>query len=140
MLAVVDPDSELPEAAWPNVAPVATQVAAPAVYVDQTVADNVSKTRTNSQDTAFETELSEQPRTSSGSGETDLRQVVREAMAKSRLASSRLAKSRSGFGNCLRTVAKAPGGRRRLPYRWRSCIDLKWLLFGGALAISLCCR
>jgi hypothetical protein len=109
MLAVVDPDAELPDVAWPKLAPVATQVEAPAVCVDQTVADNVSKTRTNSQDAAFETMLSEQPGTSSGSGETDLRQVVREAMAKSRLASSRLAKSRSGVRELPANGRESPG-------------------------------
>jgi hypothetical protein len=74
MLEVVDPDAGPLEATWPEVAPVATQVEAPAACMDLTVADNVSKTRTNSQDAAFETELSEQPGTFRGSGETDLRQ------------------------------------------------------------------
>jgi hypothetical protein len=98
MLGVADPDSELPEAAWPKVAPVARQIEAPAACVDQSVADNVSERGTNSQHAAFETWLSEQPwnRGSTGSGETDLREtdlreVVREAKAKSRLAKSRLA-------------------------------------------------
>jgi hypothetical protein len=123
MLGVVDPDSELPEAAWPEVAPVATQVEVPATCVDQKSENDVSETGTNSQGAAFETVLSKQPWTSRGSGETDLREVVRVAMAKSRLA----------VRNCLRTVAKAPGGQTKLPYRWRSGIDLKWLLFGVTL-------
>jgi hypothetical protein len=82
----VDPDSELPEAAWTNAAPVAT----PAACVEQRIADDVSETGTNSQDAAFETCLSKQLWTSSGSAETDLRGVVRQAMAKSRSANSRL--------------------------------------------------
>jgi hypothetical protein len=86
MLAVVDPDSELPEAAGPEVAPVATQVEAPATCVDQKSENDVSETGTHSQDAAFETVLSEQLWNSRGSGETDLREVVRQAMAKSRLA------------------------------------------------------
>jgi hypothetical protein len=92
MLAVVDPDAELPDAAWPKAAPVATRVEAPAACVDRKVADIVSETGTNSQDVAFETELSEQllNRGFRGSGETDLREVVREAMAKSRLAVRKL--------------------------------------------------
>ena len=106
MLAVVDPDSEPPDPAWPKVPPVATQAEAPAACVDQTVTDNVSETGTNSQDAAFETWLSEQPRNATGSGETDLHEVMRQAMA-----NSRSAKSRSGHRNCLRTVAKAPAGR-----------------------------
>jgi hypothetical protein len=90
MLQVVDPASELPDAASPKLAPVATQVEAPAAYVDQGVADKVSETGTNSQHAAFETSLSEQPGTSRGSGETDLSAVVRQAMARSRLAHSHL--------------------------------------------------
>jgi hypothetical protein len=86
MLGVVDPDSELPEAAWPKVAPVATRVEA---CVDQRVADNVSETGTNSQDAAFETVLSKQPWNSGGSAETDLRGVVRQAVANSRSANLR---------------------------------------------------
>jgi hypothetical protein len=91
MLAVLDPDSELPEAAWPKVAPVATQVEAPAACVDQRVADTVPKNGTNSQGAAFETWVSEQPWNAPGPAETDLRQVVHQAMAKPRLAKSRLA-------------------------------------------------
>jgi hypothetical protein len=87
MLGVVDPDAGPLEAAWPKVAPVAAPVEAPAADVDQRVEDNVSENGTDSQDAAFETWLSEQPwnRGSRGSGETDLREVVREAMANSRL-------------------------------------------------------
>jgi hypothetical protein len=90
MLQVVDPASELPDAAWAKVAPVATQVEAPAACVDQGVADKVSETETNSQDAAFETMLSEQPRNALGPAETDLRQVVRQVMAKSRSGSREL--------------------------------------------------
>jgi hypothetical protein len=61
MLGVVDPDAGPPEALRPKVAPVATRVEEPAACVDRRVADNVSETGTNSQDVAFETELSEQP-------------------------------------------------------------------------------
>jgi hypothetical protein len=88
MLAVVDPASELPDPAWPKAVP----VEAPAATADQTVADNVPETGTNSQDAAFETSLSEQPwaQGSRGSGETDLRDVVRQAMANSRLAAREL--------------------------------------------------
>jgi len=89
MLGIVDSDAELLGAAWPKVTPVATQVEAPAACVDQKVADNASETGTNSQDTAFETMLSEQPRNAPGPAETDLRAVMRQAMAKSRSAKSR---------------------------------------------------
>jgi hypothetical protein len=90
MLGVVDPDARALDAAWPKVAPLATQVEAPAACVDQRVADNVPENGTNSQSAAFETVLSKQPWTSGVSGETDLREVVREAMAKSRLAVRKL--------------------------------------------------
>jgi hypothetical protein len=82
MLRVVDPDAEPLEAAWPKVAP----VEAPAADVGQRLADCVSEIGTNSQDAAFEAWLSAQSRNlgSGGSGETDLREIVGEAMAKSR--------------------------------------------------------
>jgi hypothetical protein len=88
MLRVVDPESEPPEAASPKLPP----AEAPAASADQTVADNVSEPGTNSQDAAFETMLSEQPlnRGFGASGEPDLRQVVRQAMANSRLAVRKL--------------------------------------------------
>jgi hypothetical protein len=78
MLAVVDADAGPLEAA---------PVEASAPCVDQSIEDYVSETGTNSQDAAFETWLSAQSADlgSRGSGETDLREVVREAMAKSRL-------------------------------------------------------
>jgi hypothetical protein len=84
MLGVLDPDAGPLEAARPKVAPVATRVEAPAACVDQRITDNVSEPETNSQDMAFETGLSEQPSNFRGSDETDLREVVRQAMAKSR--------------------------------------------------------
>jgi hypothetical protein len=81
MLGVVDPDAGPLEAAWPGTAP----------DVDQWIEDNVSEDETNSRDVAFETWWSEQPwNQSRGSGETDLHEVVREAMARSLLANSRL--------------------------------------------------
>ena len=98
MLGVVDPDAAQLHAAWPKVAPppVAKPVEAPAASADQKIDDNVSETGTNSQRAAFETWLSEQPGTSSGSGETDLRSVVRQAMARSRSAKSHSAKLHPG--------------------------------------------
>jgi hypothetical protein len=92
MLGVVDPDGGPLEAAWPKVAPVAAPVEAPPADVDQRTEENVSEDEENSQHAAFETWLSEQPwnRRSKGTGETDLRAVVREAMAEPRLASSRV--------------------------------------------------
>jgi hypothetical protein len=96
MLRVVDPDAEPQAPAWPEPAaatwpepPAATlPEPAPAACGDQRTADNVSENGINSQGVAFETRLSEQPwnRGSRGSGETGLCEVVREAMAKSRLA------------------------------------------------------
>jgi hypothetical protein len=88
MLGVVDPDAGLPQAAWPGTAP----VEALAADVDHRIEENVSENEINSRDVAFETWSSEQPwnRGSRGSGETDLHEVVREAMARSRLANSRL--------------------------------------------------
>jgi hypothetical protein len=108
MLKVGDPDAGPLEAAWPKEAPVKASVEAPAVCADERIEENVSEDEANSQDAAFETWLSAQPwkQVSRGSGEMDPREVVREAVAKSRLVISR-----SGGGNCLRTVAKVPGGR-----------------------------
>jgi hypothetical protein len=76
MLGVVDPD--------------AGPLEAPAACVDQRVEDYVSEDEANSQDAAFETWLSAQSANlgSGGSGEMDPRAVVREAVAKSRLANS----------------------------------------------------
>jgi hypothetical protein len=83
MLGVVDADAGPLEAA---------PVEASAAFVDQRIEDYVSGNGTNSQDAAFETWLSAQSANlgSRGSGEMDLRDVVREAMAKSRLVNSRL--------------------------------------------------
>jgi hypothetical protein len=60
--------------------------------VDQRIADNVSETKTNSHNAAFETWLSEQlwNWAATGSGETDLPEVVREAMANSRVGGQKL--------------------------------------------------
>ena len=93
MLEVVDPDAAPLEAAGPKAAPVAAPVEAPAACVDQRIEKNVSEDEANSQDAAFETWLSAQPwkQVSKGSGEMDPREILREAMAKSRLAKSRLA-------------------------------------------------
>jgi hypothetical protein len=84
MLRVVDPDVGPVEAAWPG--------AAPAADVDQRIEENVSEDEANSQDAAFETWLSAQPwnRGSRGSGKTDLYEVVRAAMAETRLAGREL--------------------------------------------------
>jgi hypothetical protein len=87
MLGVVDPDAGPQQAAWPGTAP----VEALAADVDQRIEENVSENETNSRDVAFETWLSEQPwNQSRGSGETGLHEVVREAMARSRLAGREL--------------------------------------------------
>jgi hypothetical protein len=88
MLGVVDPDAGPLDTARPGAAP----VEAPAACVDQSVEDNVSENGINSQDAAFETWLSAQPwnRGSRGSGKTGLREVVREAMAESRLGGREL--------------------------------------------------
>jgi hypothetical protein len=88
MLGVVDPDAGPQEAAWPKAAPVAARVEPPAACVDQRIAENVSENGTDSHDAAFETWLSERPwnRGPGGSDQTGLNKVLREAMAKSRLA------------------------------------------------------
>ena len=80
MLRVVDADAARLAAASP----------APAACGDQSTEDNVSQDELNSHDTAFETWLSAQPwnQGSKGSGETDLREILREAMAISRVAGS----------------------------------------------------
>jgi hypothetical protein len=89
MLGVVDPDAGPQQAAArPKVAP----VAALAADVDQRIEENVSENETDSRDVAFETWWSElswnrRPR---GSGETDLHEVVRAAMARSRLTGREL--------------------------------------------------
>jgi hypothetical protein len=92
MLVVLDSDAGPLEAGAPKVAPAAAPVEAPAVFVDQRIKDYVSGKSTNSQDAAFETWLSAQSRKlgSGGSIETDLRETMREAMAKSRLGEREL--------------------------------------------------
>jgi hypothetical protein len=93
MLGVVDPGAGPLESAWPGAAPVeATRIEAPAPSVDPRIEENVSEDEVNSQDVAFETWLSEQPwnQGARGSGETGLREGVREAMAESLFARSRL--------------------------------------------------
>jgi hypothetical protein len=92
MLAVLKADARRQEAASPGGAratlPEAAPVEAPAACGDQRTAENVSGNGIDSQDTAFETWMSALPwnGVSRGSGETGLHQVVREAMAISRLA------------------------------------------------------
>jgi hypothetical protein len=78
MLEVLEADAKRQQATLPEAAP----VEAPTACVDQKIAGNVSKEGINSQDAAFETWLSTQPwnRRSRGSGETGLREGVREAM------------------------------------------------------------
>jgi hypothetical protein len=91
MLGVVDPDAGPQQAAWPQVAPVTARVEAPAACVDQRIEDDVSENGTNSQHAGFETWLSEQPWSQpKGSGETDLLEVVRKEMAKSRVGTPEL--------------------------------------------------
>jgi hypothetical protein len=84
MLGVADPDPGPPQAAWPE----ATPVEPPAACVDQTIENPISEDEINSHDTAFETWLSEQPwnRVSKGLDETGVREVLRKAMAESRMA------------------------------------------------------
>ena len=53
--------------------------------------DNVSETTTDSQNVAFETWLSTQPRYATESGELDRHEVLRQAMANSRLTNPRSA-------------------------------------------------
>jgi len=86
MLEVLDPAAERREAARPKAAPVET----PAACVDRRIADNVSDNGTNSQDAAFETSMSAQPRNrgANGSGKTGLHEVLRRAMAAPPLGTS----------------------------------------------------
>jgi hypothetical protein len=88
MLVVADPDAGPRQAASPGGAPATLPQAPPAALGNQRTEDNVSLDEINSQDTAFETWLSEQPwnQGSKGSGETGLHQVVRKSIAMSRLA------------------------------------------------------
>jgi hypothetical protein len=95
-VAPVTPPVEAPPEAIraeapPKVAPIATSVEAPAASPDQSTPENVSETALHSQHAALETWLSQQPwnQGSKRSGDTDLRNVVREAVAKSRLANAR---------------------------------------------------
>jgi hypothetical protein len=78
MLAVIDPDAEPREAAWPK---------APSACGNQRIDENISPDEMNSQDAAFETWLSERPwkQGSRRSGETAVQEFVREAIARSRL-------------------------------------------------------
>src|ERR1700722_8616252 len=77
--------------------------AAPAAGWDQRIAENVSENGANSQEMAFETWMSAQPwnQGSRGSGETDPRAGVREAMAESRFTSWRPQVNRSSACPCL---------------------------------------
>jgi hypothetical protein len=84
MLRVVEADAARLAAGSPQAAPNGT----PAAYGDQKVGDNVSQDEINSQDADSETRLSEPPRKRNprGSGETAMQEVVRKAIALSRLA------------------------------------------------------
>jgi hypothetical protein len=84
MLRVADPDAERLLAVQPE----AATVKPPVAYTDQGIAENVSEDGLFSQNAAFETWLSAQTsdQGSRGSGETDLREVLRQAMAGSGLA------------------------------------------------------
>ena len=95
MSKVVDPGT-VPQQA-------AVSGAAPAAGWDQRIAENVSENGANSQEMAFETCMSAQPwnQGSRGSGETDPRAVVREAMAESRFTSWRPQVNRSSACPCL---------------------------------------
>jgi hypothetical protein len=101
MLGVLDPEAGPLEAAWPGTAPVTALVVAPVeapvADVERRIEDNVSEDETDSQHAAFETWLSEQPwnRGARGSGESDLRAAVREALAEPGLASSRSGRRKS---------------------------------------------
>jgi hypothetical protein len=92
MLAVTDPHAGPPQAALPTAAPVATRADPPAACMNQLDAQNTSENETISQNAAFETPLSAHPRNlhSRGSGETGLREVLREAMAEAHLAGRQL--------------------------------------------------
>ena len=76
MLLVADPNAGPQKAAWPEAAP----IEAPAASADQRIEENVSENRTNSQDAAFETWLSEQlwNRGSKGSGSDKVRHQHRK--------------------------------------------------------------
>jgi hypothetical protein len=121
MLLVTDPDAEPPQAALPKAPPVATRVEPPAASVDQSVTDDISENEANSQDAAFETWLSAQPWNlgSRGSGETGLREILRETMAESHLARRQLpadGRESRGRADQSRMSAECPGGaqiRRR---------------------------
>jgi hypothetical protein len=92
MLLVADPDLGPPQPARPQVPPAATRVDPPATCMDQRVPDDISENEANSQNVAFETWLRAQPwnRASTGSGETGLSEILREAMAEAHLASRQL--------------------------------------------------
>jgi hypothetical protein len=108
MLAVVDPaarplkaapveavpvEAVRVEAVRPAAAPVeATRVEEPAACVDQRIEEDVSDDGIDSHNAAFETWLSEQPwnRGAKGLGETGVREVLRKAMAESRVAGREL--------------------------------------------------
>jgi len=78
MLIVVDPNAEPLDLAQPKAVP----VEAPVASLDQRIAGNISDNETNSQDAAFETWMSAQPwnREASGSGKTDMHEILRGAM------------------------------------------------------------
>jgi hypothetical protein len=88
MLQVVDPNAEPRQAAVPEAAPIAV----PAACLDQKSAENVSENGADSQDTAFETWMSEQPwkRRNKASGEMGKRTVVPKAMAEPLRTKARL--------------------------------------------------
>jgi hypothetical protein len=93
MLRVADPAARPQEAARPSAAPVeATRVEEPGACVDQRIEENVSDDGIDSHNAAFETWLSEQPwnRGAKGLDETGVREVLRKAMAESRVAGREL--------------------------------------------------
>ena len=94
MLAVMRADAAQQQAASPKATPAATPIPTPAetpaTSPDQKIAENVSETRPDSQEAAFETWLSAKLGNAGGPGETGLHKTLREAIANSRSASREL--------------------------------------------------
>jgi hypothetical protein len=119
MVGVVAPDAGPPQPAWPEaglaqMATVATQPTspegAPAACLDQRTKKHISENEINSHDAALETRLSAQPWTWGGSDEAYPREVVREAITKSRSAKSPTA-GRSLPANSRDNPARADHGQ-----------------------------
>jgi hypothetical protein len=141
MLLVAAPGARPLRAARPGVAPVVAPIGAPAACVEQRMENDVSRNEANSQGVAFETWMSEQPW---NRGPEDRVKRVRAGFCARRRPDRFWPNRICGGGNCLRTVAKVPGGRNSLVCRLNVWMgreadgrDVGYLPFSGLQAHSI---